>query len=106
MNTKHTPAPWLVGYFFDANGYITCNPAEWDNGKYIGKIMPSIEQGNMANAKAQAVELDRLRAINAELLAALQTVVSNANGKRETGYSNVPWATIDNASAAIEKATK
>lgn len=59
-------------------------------------------------AKAHAVEAwedcDRLRATNAELLAALKVVSVNANGKRETGYSDVPWATIDNARAAIAKA--
>lgn len=33
---------------------------------------------------------------------ALKAVIANANGDRDSGYANVPWATIDNAAAALE----
>ena len=38
----------------------------------MDNLMQAIEQGNIANAKAQAIELDRLRAANADLVAAAQ----------------------------------
>jgi len=39
----------------------------------------------------------------AECRAALRAVVTNANGRRETGCADVPWTTIDEARTILAK---
>ena len=56
------------------------DPNNWDIGGGGGAqggaegLRAQIAAGNQANAKAQAIEIDRLRAVNAELRAALKGV--------------------------------
>jgi hypothetical protein len=43
-------------------------------------LLQSIEQGNRANARAQAIEIDRLRDENARLREALREITIEAEG--------------------------
>ena len=68
------------------------------------RLRALLEQA-VATGNAAIVERDRLKAINAELLEALQAIVANANGDSDTGYFDVPVTSIHAAESVIAKST-
>ena len=74
------------------------------------QMMEQISAGNMANAKAQAIELERFQSINAELLAALvQSIesagfhVSGPTDSRAAEHGEPAW--VCNARLTLARAT-
>jgi len=107
METKHTPGPWFV-MGIDGNGDIQVSGHPF----YIGHSDPlyhCIVTGNneaerkanaalIAAAPETAAERDRLREVNAELVAALETI---ANSTCDHGPG---FCARDSARAALAKA--
>lgn len=85
METKHTPGPWVVRMTASGNPFIY-DDATGKNIAGVTGIRPGIDaEESQANAAliAQAPDLladrDRLRQINAQLVAALETIVCDAD---------------------------
>jgi hypothetical protein len=69
----------------------------------VCELQKSIEQGNRANAKAQAIEIDRLRSENARLREALQAIMDCSKKSGIPGTTSA-WYEFGEATANIARA--
>lgn len=80
-HTKSTPGPWTVEEHDGKAWSIRCNPDDADSGTFVCDMVssrsPHETSANarlIARAPSMAAEIERLRAVNAELVAALETL--------------------------------
>ena len=107
--TKHTPGPWHVTSDVEPGSIkIIGGPKQYSIAGLYFTGYPQDTEANarlIAAAPETAAERDRLREVNADLLAALEDI-RNAY-QRHFDVMPVAWQTFDNiAEAAIAKATQ
>ena len=103
-NHATTPGPWTIEYDNHGNGSFS----EWWNvgpgGDGIAKVWNEADARLIAAAPETAQERDRLKAINAELVEALERTVCALEEVAEDGGTIIYNETMDIARAALAKA--
>jgi hypothetical protein len=103
MSAQHTPGPWIN----DAPG---CVAKHWpEGGKATVCICPAGAEGEanarlIAAAPETAAERDHLRALNADMLAALREILQRENARAATLRCMEEWAQLDDSHKNINTA--
>jgi hypothetical protein len=108
---KHTPGPWRFssdGHIVSAStGERVCTPHSTLLGGKVSDQIKDLKRNArlIAAAPETAAERDRLREVNAELLAALKKLCADCNGDNLGTVKAPRWAVLCAAETAIAKAT-